>query len=236
MAPPASTRRSTRTRSAPRTTGSPRPWSGGINGSTAAGRGSSRCVWNDINGITSAAVALPPRKPYRSTRTTSAPAPAAPSAAPSPAGPPPTTSTSHRAATVAVLGGSTTRRPSRGRVSGGIASARGFLRGPVAGSALVALGEQVHRDLVGAARSILEARQPSVETYLEHLAKVPAAVDVRDEAASVHLRERRALHLEVIEEPHHLARVRQCYEGDAAQREHLAGGVLALEHGGTRSV
>ncbi len=34
-------------------------------------------LWNDISGITSAAVALPPRNPYRSTSTTSAPASAA---------------------------------------------------------------------------------------------------------------------------------------------------------------
>src|SRR5689334_10760287 len=73
--------------------------------------------------MTSAAVALPPRKPYRSASTTRAPASAAPSAAPRPAGPPPTTSTSASAASCARRGGSSIIAGFSGRASGGIATA-----------------------------------------------------------------------------------------------------------------
>src|SRR5215208_3308683 len=52
-----------------------------------------------MNGPTSPAVALPPRKPNRSTRTVCAPLRPAATAAPMPAGPPPTTSTSASATT-----------------------------------------------------------------------------------------------------------------------------------------
>ncbi len=119
--PPARSRRSSSRRSTPCTTGSPGPWSAGIRSAVSPGRAGLFWVWKDIRGITSAAVALPPRKACRSTRITSAPASAAPRAAPRPAGPPPTTSTSHSAATVAVRGASVMVAGSRGRLSGGTA-------------------------------------------------------------------------------------------------------------------
>src|SRR3954449_9701732 len=103
----------------PATTGSPSPWSVGNSPTSPSRGGCGRRVWKDIQGITRAAVALPPRNPYRSTRTTPAPASAAASAAPRPAGPPPTTRTSASAACSAERGGRVSRVAVSGRVNGG---------------------------------------------------------------------------------------------------------------------
>src|SRR3954447_19807322 len=103
----------------PATTGSPSPWSVGNSPTSPSRGGCGRRVWKDIQGITRAAVALPPRNPYRSTRTTSAPASAAASAAPRPAGPPPTTRTSASAACNAERGGRLNSAAAAGRVNGG---------------------------------------------------------------------------------------------------------------------
>src|SRR3954470_15294945 len=118
-APSAWTSRSMTSMCLPATTGSPSPWSVGNRLTSPSRGGCGRRVWKDIHGITSAAVALPPRNPYRSTRTTSAPASAAASAAPMPAGPPPTTRTSASAACNAERGGNVNRPPASGRVNGG---------------------------------------------------------------------------------------------------------------------
>ena len=63
IAPPTRTMRSSSFASTPATTGSPGPWSVGRSVVTPRFSGTCICVWNDISGITSAAVALPPRKP-----------------------------------------------------------------------------------------------------------------------------------------------------------------------------
>src|SRR3954454_24892333 len=118
-APSACTSRSMTSMCLPATTGSPSPWSVGNRLTSPSWGGCGRRVWKDIHGITRAAVALPPRNPYRSTRTTSAPASAAASAAPMPAGPPPTTRTSASAACNAERGGNVNRSPATGRVNGG---------------------------------------------------------------------------------------------------------------------
>src|SRR4051812_27456517 len=118
-APSACTSRSMTSMCLPATTGSPSPWSVGNRLTSPSRGGWGRRVWKDIHGITSAAVALPPRNPYRSTRTTSAPASAAASAAPMPAGPPPTTRTSASAACNAERGGNVNVSGVTGRVNGG---------------------------------------------------------------------------------------------------------------------
>src|SRR5689334_7477646 len=95
-----------------------------------------------MSGITSAAVALPPKNPYRSARITRAPVSAAPIAAPRPAGPPPTTSTSASPPSVACRCGSATRAASSGRFS--------------AGNAHLPAIEQFHGELVVLLRARLQ--------------------------------------------------------------------------------
>src|SRR5439155_8179017 len=99
--------------------GSPGPWSVGSSVVAPFFSLVGCAVWNDMSGMTSAAVAFPPKNPYRSASTTRAPACAAPSAAPSPAGPPPTTSTSVSAASSARRGGRSIRLGSSGRFNDG---------------------------------------------------------------------------------------------------------------------
>src|SRR4029077_17839004 len=164
-----------------------------------------------MSGITSAAVALPPRNAWRSTRITFAPASAAPMAAPSPAGPPPTTSTSHSAATVAVRGARVMVVGSRGRSSGGIASASRCASGLHLPTRPVVL-QDLEGDLVGAPGARLDLGHRLLEPGLQVAPQVPPAIDVGDELARVDLLERRHGDLEILEEARHLARVRPGHE------------------------
>ena len=151
MAPPAATSRPSSRLSAPCTAGSPGPWSAGIRSAARCAAGAPAWVWNDISGMTSAAVALPPRNPKRSTRITSAPA-------------------SRRAHGGAEAGRSAAHhqhvalRRDRGRARSQRNRARlprrderrhlsGSRLGPAARPAFArALGEQAHRDLVSVPR------------------------------------------------------------------------------------
>src|SRR5688572_32800056 len=140
-----------------------------------------------MSGITSAAVALPPRKPYRSASTTRAPAWAAPSAAPRPAGPPPTTRTSASPATTAVRSGSTMVRRSPGRGSGGTGltrggSAAGGSPGPVSGDAV----EQLHQELVVAPGLLLHVVDRAGDMLAQLFAVVPRAIDHGEQGSGAH--------------------------------------------------
>src|SRR5205823_131374 len=117
--------------------------------------------------------------------TTRAPACAAPSAAPSPAGPPPTTSTSVSAATIARRGGSSTRAASSGRFSDG---------------KRLALVQHLERDVHGLARALLQRGQRLVDGGAQRAPLVPRAVEVRAQAPRVHEIERRCRQLQVLEE------------------------------------
>src|SRR4051812_47117978 len=99
---------------------------------------------------------------------TFAPASAAPIAAPRPAGPPPTTSTSVSPASAAWRGGSAMRASFSGRFNEG--TPRFFL------------GEKFQKDLVRFLRARLQRRNRFREHRPHRLAPVPGLVEVRDEA------------------------------------------------------
>src|SRR5262249_2534446 len=151
-----------------------------------------------MSGMTSEAVALPPRNPWRSVRITCAPALAAPRAAPSPAGPPPPTSTSHSPASVATRGGRGIVAATRGRGSGGMARSAALRRRRRGCPARPAGGEEVQRDLVGPPGARLNGRQRALEARLQVAPQVPPAVDVRDELTRVDVLERRHADFEVL--------------------------------------
>src|SRR5882762_10075602 len=186
MAPPALTSFSSKSLRAPAMIGSPGPWSVGSSVVAPFLSFVGCAVWKDMSGMTSAAVALPPRKPYRSASTTRAPACAAPSAAPSPAGPPPTTSTSVSAASNARRGGSSIRFGSSGRFREGIAA--------------LARVQQLQNDLVGLARALLQRRHRLQQRRAQLAPVVPRFVEVRAQPPRVHEVQRRGRQLEILEE------------------------------------
>src|SRR2546421_10107189 len=118
-----------------------------------------------MSGITSAAVALPPKNPYRSASPPRAPACAAPSAAPRPAGPPPTTSTSVSAASSARRGGRSMRVGSLGRFREGIALLVGL--------------QKLQRDLDGLARALLQHGHRFQQRRAQRAPVVERLVEVR---------------------------------------------------------
>src|SRR5512134_1103630 len=124
-----------------------------------------------MSGMTSAAVALPPRNPYRSARITRTPACAAPSAAPRPAGPPPTTSTSVSPASTAWRGGSSTVGASSGRFRVGIA---------------LLSGQRLEQQAMRLARTLLQLRQLLGDARGYRAAAVPGIVQISDEAPGIH--------------------------------------------------
>src|SRR5690606_28108364 len=243
-APPLCTSRSSSSLSTPAMTGWPGPWSLGSRLVTPSFSKTGRWVWNDIKGMTSAAVALPPRKPYRSTRITSAPARAAPSAAPMPDGPPPTTSTSVSAA-----------RPARraGRVSSGMVAgfwSMGMSVHFLAWSGRRQAVEQVHEQGMVLARPFLQRRQSLADVFLDLGPEVPRVVDRGEQLAGADVVQGRCLHVQGLEQASHLGRIRQRHERYALQRgedqevqphadaeleaahdgHQLAGAVLALQY------
>src|SRR3954468_7234596 len=144
MAPPARTNRSSSVFSAPAMIGSPRPRAVGKSVVAPFFSFVGCAVWNDMSGITRAAVAFPPRNPYLSASTTRTPPAAVRSAAPRPAGPPPTTSTSVSAANMALRDGSSIRGASSGRFREGIDLLRAL--------------QDFERDLDRLARAFLQRR------------------------------------------------------------------------------
>src|SRR3954468_7854662 len=103
---------------------------------------------------------------------TFAPASAAPIAAPRPAGPPPTTSTSVSPASAAWRGGSAMRASCSGRLN--------------EGTACFFLGEKFQKDLVRLLRARLQRRHRLREHRAHGFTPVPGLVEVRDEAPGVH--------------------------------------------------
>src|SRR6185436_2144664 len=124
--------------------------------------------------MTSAAVAFPPRNPYRSARITRTPDPAAPSAAPRPDGPPPTTRTSVSAATWARRGGRSIRVVCSGRRRAGIAALRHALPG-------AQRLEKLAEDPVGSPGSFLQGRDFLLEILDDLLARIPGSIQERAE-------------------------------------------------------
>src|SRR4051794_30545174 len=181
-APSACTSRSMTSMCLPATTGSPSPWSVGNRLTSPSLGGCGRRVWKDIHDITSAAVALPPRNPYRSTRTTSAPASAAASAAPMPAGPPPTTSTSASAACNAERGGNINRSPASGRVNGGTLDSL-LLGGPGCDRERRRLRHDIEDVPHRGGRPALEPLDPGPDPSGVRLALVPEPVDGREQGS-----------------------------------------------------
>src|SRR5512138_3217351 len=102
---------------------------------------------------------------------TRAPDCAAPTAAPRPAGPPPTTSTSVSPASVARRGGRSIAAPLSGRFSEGTL---GFLS-----------GEKLERELVGLPRALLQRGQRLADARAHRAAAVPGLVEVRDQPAGI---------------------------------------------------
>src|SRR5262245_66332680 len=108
---------------------------------------------------------------------TRAPASDAPTAAPRPAGPPPTTSTSVSPASVARRGGRSTPAPLSGRFSEGTL---GFLS-----------GEKLDREAIRLLRPLLQRRQRLGDACPHRALAVPRLVEVSDHPARVHQVERR---------------------------------------------
>src|SRR5919106_5350383 len=100
------------------------------------------------------------------------PAPAAPRAAPRPAGPPPTTRTSVSATRVALRGGSVISRGFGGCAKGGIAL---YLNSFRRSSFLVfdPLGEQVHRNGMRLSGPLLQQREGATDLALQPVPQVP---------------------------------------------------------------
>src|SRR5262245_48085318 len=166
---------------------------------------------------------------------TRAPASDAPTAAPRPAGPPPTTSTSVSPASVARRGGRSTPAPLSGRFS--------------EGTLLLLSGEKLDGEAVGLLRPLLQRRQRLGDARAHRAAAVPGFVEVRDQPARVDQVERRRGQLERFEKAADLPRIRKRDERRAldggedqemqphAEREvelahqgqQLRRGVLALE-------
>src|SRR5438552_3391488 len=121
---------------------------------------------------------------------TRAPACAAPSAAPRPAGPPPTTSTSVSAASVARRGGSSIVGAGSGRFR--------------EGTLLFLAGEKLDDDLVRLAGALLQRRQRLGDLLAHRAPAVPRLVEVGDQAPRVDQVERRCGQLQRLEEAAHL--------------------------------
>src|SRR6185295_10065170 len=122
---------------------------------------------------------------------TRAPAWAAPTAAPRPAGPPPTTSTSVSPASVARRGGRSTAAPLSGRFS--------------EGTLLFLSGEQFEHQAMSLLRALLQGRQRFADPGPHRAAPVPRLVEVGDQAAGVDEMQRRRGQVERLEKAAHLA-------------------------------
>src|SRR5262245_34763188 len=125
---------------------------------------------------------------------TRAPAWTAPSAAPMPAGPPPTTSTSASPASSAWRRGSSMHAASSGRLNVGM---------------LLLAGEKRERQPVRLARALLQRGEFLRDMGAHRAAAVPALVEIRDYAPGVDQVERRRRQVERFQKAAHLARVRQ---------------------------
>src|SRR5512134_2629678 len=146
-----------------------------------------------MSGMTSAAVALPPRNPYRSARITRTPACAAPSAAPRPAGPPPTTSPSVSPASTAWRGGSSTLGAPSGSFSVGIRESLPR--------------QHLEEDAMRFSCALLQRRQRLRDLRAHRAAPVPGLVQIGDKPAGVHQVERWRRQAERLQEAAHLAGV-----------------------------
>src|SRR3954470_22413632 len=154
-------------------------------------------------------------------------------AAPKPAGPPPTTSTSVSAASIACRGGSAIFSTRSGRFRDG--------------TGLLLRLQEFDEDLLRFLRALLEGRHGACEMAFHRAAAVPRLVEVSDQAPGIDEIERRRRDLQVFQQAGYLARVRQRDErhmleggedeevqahadGEAEaahEREQLAGVVLA---------